>query len=111
MWVSGIYFADERHVAQNVPLRIPPVGAAVDKGKGDVIACRAEQDDGWGGHPLVDFAGEFGIVAAGVSVVAEFYGKEQEAQRVARVKAPGVEHHPLRRSGGDRHLGVSHLKN
>ena len=90
--------ADERDAADDVPVRVPPVGAAVNEGESQPPVGRAEQDGAGHGEGFVDLAREGGAAPARVSRAVQVDGGEQEAARVAVLESPGrVE---------QRHLGA-----
>ena len=83
--VGGVDFAEEGDAAHHVAVGVGAAGAAMDEGEGEASGGGAEQDDGGDGEAFVDFAGEGGVAAAGVSVVGELDGGEEEAAGVAGV--------------------------
>ena len=84
--VPGVDLADEGDGADDVVLGAPPVGAAVDEGEREEPVGVAEEDDGGNVEPLVDLAGEVGVLAALVGAAVEFDGQEEETAGDALVE-------------------------
>ena len=97
--LDRVNFPEQGHRPQHGPLRMLPVGAAVDKGQTDFPGGGAEQDYHGMHQPLVQLPGKGGVAAAGIGLPAQFHGGKEETLRVASVKPVGLEQAGLLRPG------------